>query len=98
MTEEQIQPKPRTFQFGRCVATVVTTEDGKKHLELDCKSKEARDEVASILEEEAILRINPKVILEEPVEPPVEPPVPPVEPPVPPVEPPVEPEPRRSVA
>jgi hypothetical protein len=74
MTEEQIQPKPHTFQFGRCVATVVTTEDGKKHLELDCKSKEARDEVAAILEEEAILRVNPKVILEEPpAAPPVEP-------------------------
>ncbi|MBA7713591.1 hypothetical protein ES703_122594 [subsurface metagenome] len=66
MTEpEQIQPKPRTIQFGRCVATIVTTEDGKKHLELDCQSKEARDEVAAILEEEAILRVNPKVILDD---------------------------------
>jgi len=32
---------------------------------LDCQSKEARDEVAAILEEEAILRVNPKVILDD---------------------------------
>ncbi|MBA7554852.1 hypothetical protein ES705_47488 [subsurface metagenome] len=44
---------------------IVTTEDGKKHFEIDCKDKEARDDVAAVFEEEAILRINPKIVLEE---------------------------------
>jgi len=70
MTDElqksEAEPKkPRSFQFGRCKATVVATEDGKRHLELDCQSKKGRDEAAAILEEEAILRVNPKVILED---------------------------------
>ncbi len=63
---ESIEYKGRTvFTICGCVGTVVTTENGKKHIELECKSKEARDEVASILEQEAILRVNPKVILED---------------------------------
>ncbi len=74
----------QSFTICGCKGKVVTTEDGKKHFELECKDKQARDEVASIFEEEAILRVNPKVILvEPPAEPPVEPPVePPAEPPV----------------
>ncbi len=62
---------PIVFNFGRCKGTVVTTEDGKKHIELDCQSKQARDEAAAVFEEEIVLRVNPKVILED--TPPVEP-------------------------
>ncbi len=70
MTEERVEelttePKPVSFTICGCKGKVVTTEDGKKHFEIECKSKEDRDELASILEEEAILRVNPKVILEE---------------------------------
>jgi len=56
---------PTTFTICGCKGKVVTTEDGKKHLELECLSKQAREELAAILEEEAILRINPKVVLED---------------------------------
>jgi len=52
---------------------VVTTEDGKKHFEIECKSKADREEVATIFEEEAILRVNPKMVLEEPAPEPVAP-------------------------
>ncbi len=69
--EKATEKLPIAFQFGRCKATVVTAQDGKRHIELDCKSKEARDEAAAVFEEEVILRVNPKVILED--EPPVEP-------------------------
>ncbi len=70
MTEEQVEelttkPKPPGFTICGCKGIVVTAEDGKKHFEIECKSKEDRNELASILEEEAILRVNPKVILEE---------------------------------
>jgi len=54
----------QSFTICGCKGKVVTTDDGKKHIELECQSKEARDEVATILEEETILRVNPKVILE----------------------------------
>ena len=53
-----------------CEIRIVTTADGKKHFESDCLSKEARDKLAAVFEEEAILRVNPKVILEEPEIPP----------------------------
>ena len=53
------------FTILGCKGRIVTTEDGKKHLEVECKDKEARDEVAAVFEEEAILRINPKIVLEE---------------------------------
>lgn len=67
---EQVNPlakpgEPRTFTICGCKGRVVATEGGKKHFEIDCKSKEDRDEVAAIFEEEAILRINPKVILDD---------------------------------
>ncbi|MBA7552096.1 hypothetical protein ES705_44650 [subsurface metagenome] len=52
------------FTICGCKGKVVTTEDGKRHVELECKSKEDRDEAAAIFEEEVILRVNPKVILE----------------------------------
>lgn len=53
------------FTILGCKGKVVTTEDGKKHFEIECKSKKDREEVAAIFEEEAILRVNPKVVLEE---------------------------------
>jgi len=67
---EQVNPftkldEPRTFTICGCKGRVVPTEDGKKHFEIDCKSKEDRDEVAALFEQEAILRINPKVILDD---------------------------------
>lgn len=48
-----------------CEIRVVVTADGKKHFESDCVSKEARNALAAVFEEEAILRVNPKVLLEE---------------------------------
>jgi len=80
MTEEQItKPEPRSFTVCGCKGRVVTTDDGKKHFEIECKDKKDREEVAALFEEEAILRVNPKMILEdEPtaVEPPAALPVP----------------------
>ncbi|GAH95326.1 unnamed protein product [marine sediment metagenome] len=55
---------PKVFTVCGCKGTVVTTEDGKKHFEIECKSKKDREEVAAIFEEEVILRVNPKVVLE----------------------------------
>lgn len=48
-----------------CEIRIVTAADGKKHFESDCLSKEARDELAAVFEEEAVLRITPKAFLEE---------------------------------
>ena len=53
------------FTVCGCKATIVTTPDGKRHIEADCLDKTARDELASIFEEEMIIRVNPKVVLEE---------------------------------
>jgi len=78
---ELIQEKPgepRSFTICGCKGRVVTAEDGKRHFELDCKSKEDRNEVAALFEEEVILRVNPKVILDD--TPPVEPPAAPAAP------------------
>jgi len=68
MTEpETIEYKDRVVgKVGGCQIIVSTTPDGKKHFEATCLSKEHRDELAAIFEEEAILRVNPKVKLEEP--------------------------------
>ncbi|GAH89891.1 unnamed protein product [marine sediment metagenome] len=63
---------PTSFTICGCRGRVVTTEDGKRHFELECKDKKAREEVAAIFEEEVTLRVNPKVVL---VEPPVAEPV-----------------------
>jgi len=52
-------------KVGNCVLISVPTPDGKEHLEATCASKEARDHLAAILEQESILRVNPKVLLEE---------------------------------
>ncbi|GAI44169.1 unnamed protein product [marine sediment metagenome] len=48
-----------------CEIRVVTTADGKKHFESACLSKKARDDLAAVFEEEAILRVTPKAFLEE---------------------------------
>jgi len=53
-------------KIGDCTLISVPTADGKEHFEATCKSKEARAHLAAILEEEAILRVNPKWSLEEP--------------------------------
>ncbi|MBA7582046.1 hypothetical protein ES708_23966 [subsurface metagenome] len=65
-------------RIGDCTLISVPTPDGGEHLEATCASKEARDHLAAILEQEAILRVNPRVILEEapditPERPPVSP-------------------------
>ena len=76
------EPEPETIEYkgeivGKvcgCNLYVTTTADGKKHFESECLSKEARDELNAIFEQEAILRVNPKVILEEVLDtPPAEP-------------------------
>ncbi|MBA7546449.1 hypothetical protein ES705_38841 [subsurface metagenome] len=55
-----------SFTILKCKTDVIETPDGKKHFESDCLDKKARDYFSSVFEEEVILRINPKVILEEP--------------------------------
>ena len=71
--DEALAPvAPGSFTICGCKGKVVTTEDGKRHFELECKGKKERDEVAALFEEEVILRVNPKVVLEE--TPPVAPP------------------------
>jgi len=68
MTEER-EDKGKvisSFTILKCKTDVIETPDGKLHFESDCLDKEARDYFSSIFEQEAILRINPKVVLEEP--------------------------------
>ncbi len=65
-------------KVGNCILISVPDADGKEHLEATCASKEARDHLAAILEQESILRVNAKVILEDtpditPAPPPVSP-------------------------
>ncbi len=68
MTEERVDKGKviSSFTILKCKTAVIETPDGKRHFESDCLDKKARDELAAIFEEEAILRINPKVVLEEP--------------------------------
>lgn len=49
-----------------CQIILIEGKDGKSHFEATCQNKEARDKLAAIFEEEAILRVNPKAVLEEP--------------------------------
>ena len=64
---ETIEHKGKVIgKVGGCQLIITTDADGKQHFEATCASKEAREELAAIFEEEAILRVNPKVILEEP--------------------------------
>ncbi|MBA7703232.1 hypothetical protein ES703_112014 [subsurface metagenome] len=62
--EPEAVKKPEVFTVCNCKVTVVETADGKKHFEATCLSKEARDKLASVFEQEAILRVNPKVKIE----------------------------------
>ena len=55
----------QVFKVCGCRVIVKRDAEGKAHFEAECLSKEARDELAAIFEQEAILRINPKVILED---------------------------------
>ena len=55
-------------KVGGCTLIVAYDDKGKGHIEATCASKEARAKLAAILEEEAILRVNPKVVLEETAE------------------------------
>ena len=72
---ESIEYKGRqVFKVCGCQVTVVRDAAGKAHFEAECLSKAARDELAAIFEEEAILRVNPKVILEDTEPEPVTPP------------------------
>ncbi len=74
-------PEPDTVDYkgqvvGKilgCEIRVVTTADGKKHFESDCLSKKARDDLAAVFEEEAVLRVTPKAFLEEVLTPEPEP-------------------------
>ena len=52
-----------------CNLYVKKDAEGKAHFESECLSKAARDELNAVFEEEAILRVNPKVILAELIEP-----------------------------
>ncbi|MBA7716094.1 hypothetical protein ES703_125157 [subsurface metagenome] len=80
MTEELVtKSEPETIEYkdrivgkvGGCQIIVTTDPAGKKHFEATCLSKEARDQLAAIFEEEVVLRVNPKVILDD--TPPAEP-------------------------
>ncbi|MBA7703939.1 hypothetical protein ES703_112736 [subsurface metagenome] len=63
---ETTEPKGEVVgKIGGCEIIVSITADGKKHFEATCASKEGRDELAAIFDEEAILRVNPRAILEE---------------------------------
>jgi len=70
-------PEPEVVgKVGGCQIIVSLDDKGKKHFEATCASKEAREELAAIFEEEAILRVNPTVILDD-TSPEVPPKVPP---------------------
>jgi len=77
VTEEQKGKVISSFTILGCKTDVIEDSEGKRHFESECLSKEARDKFASIFEQEAILRVNPKVVLEEipPVAPPAATPV-----------------------
>jgi len=65
--------EPETIEYkdhivGKvCGCTLIVTYDekGKGHIEASCATKEGRNKLAAILEEEAILRVQPKVVVEE---------------------------------
>lgn len=66
MTEERADKGKvvSSFTILKCKTDLIETPDGKRHFESDCLDKHARDYFSSFFEEEAILRVNPKVILE----------------------------------
>ena len=67
MTEERADKGKviSSFTILKCKTDVIETPDGKRHFESDCLDKKARAEFAAVFEEEAILRINPKLVLDD---------------------------------
>lgn len=59
MSDREKQPL-----LDRCQLEIVIGSDGKPHIEGECLDKESRDELASAFDEEAILRVKPKVAKE----------------------------------
>ena len=51
------------FPICGCEATIVTAEDGTRHIEADCPDNTSRNELADIMAEEVILRVKPKVAM-----------------------------------
>ena len=49
-----------SFTILGCKTDVIETPDGKRHFEGECVDKIAREKLASVFEQETILRINPK--------------------------------------
>ena len=81
MVETWVKQDPltgRSFTVCGCRVEVKKDAEGKEHFEATCASKANRDKLAALFEEEAILRVNPKVILDD--TPPVEPPAAPAAP------------------
>ena len=68
MTEERADKGKviESFTILGCKTDVIETPDGKLHFEGECVDKLARERLAAVFDEEAILRVNPKVILAEP--------------------------------
>ncbi|MBA7584346.1 hypothetical protein ES708_26299 [subsurface metagenome] len=67
MTEER-EDKGKvvaSFTILGCKTDVIETPDGKRHFEGECVDKIAREKLASVFEQETILRVNPKVVLED---------------------------------
>ncbi|MBA7555193.1 hypothetical protein ES705_47846 [subsurface metagenome] len=67
MTEER-EDKGKvvaSFKILGCKTDVIETPDGKQHFEGECVDKLAREKLASVFEQETILRINPQVVLED---------------------------------
>jgi len=52
-------------RIGSCVIVEITDPDGTKHTKGTCSSKAARDAVATILERELTLRVDPKVVIDD---------------------------------
>jgi hypothetical protein len=65
-TPEAIEGKDHILGYVCGCALIVTYDDkGEGHIEASCKTKEGRDKLAAILEQESVLRIDPKVKLED---------------------------------
>ncbi|MBA7588283.1 hypothetical protein ES708_30337 [subsurface metagenome] len=60
----------QNFTILGCKGAIVEDSEGKLHIESTCRDKAARDKLAAVFEEEVVIRVDPKVVLEEP---PVEP-------------------------
>lgn len=54
-----------TFQILGCKGVVIETPDGVQHIETTCRNKDQRDKINALFEQETILRVNPKVVLDD---------------------------------